>query len=187
VSARAVPFCRAPLIVAGLLWPLFALQLLPRADIETAGQSCPIDGVASALEQTLGSESRTIMAIADYGPRILYLTGHSVLSIPNHRPQPGFAATYQALTARDDAVARAILADHGVDLILLCPSAVERSIFTPADGGDGHLYQRLVDDPPPPWLRLLRLAEEGVPIANARVFQVRRDPAIAAQTGGEGF
>jgi hypothetical protein len=175
------------LIVAGLLWPLFILQLLPRANIETAGQSCPIDGIASALEQTLGSESRTIMAFADYGPRILYLTGHNVLSIPNHRPQPGFAATYQALTARDDAVARSILADHGVDLILLCPSAVERSIFTPADGGDGHLYQRLVDDPPPPWLRLLTLADEGAPIANARVFQVRRDPAIAAQSGDPSF
>ena len=31
--------------------------------------------------------------MADYGPEILYRTGLGVLSIPNHRPQPGFAAT----------------------------------------------------------------------------------------------
>ena len=97
------------------------------------------------------------MAFADFGPEILYRTGYSVLSIPNHRPQPGFAATYRALTARADADARAILEDYRVDLILLCPSEVERSIFTPPDGGSGHLYERVVDGTPPGWLREVTL------------------------------
>jgi hypothetical protein len=184
VSVRAAPLFRAPLVVAGLLWPLFVLQLLSPAAIETAGESCPVERVAAALDRTLGHEPRTIMAFADYGPRILYHTAHSVLSIPNHRPQAGFIATYRALTARDDATARRILAAHHVDLILLCPSDVERSIFTPADGGGGHLYERLVDGEPPAWLRPLALSDGSGPIPNARVLEVL--PAAAAADGAIG-
>ena len=187
VSARAAPFCRAPLIVAGLLWPLLPSLLLPRANIEIAGQSCPIGRIAPALERAVGSDSRTIMAFADFGPEILYRARHSVLSIPNHRPQPGFAATHRVLTARDDAEARAILEDHRVDLILLCPSEVERSIFTPADGGSGHLYERLVDGTPPDWLGVVILEAEGEPALNATILQVLPDPAIAQGAGGARF
>lgn len=187
MSPRAIAFCRAPVIVAGLLWPLFVLQLLQPPNIETAGKSCPIERIATGLEQSLGSEPQTIMAFADYGPRILYHSNHSVLSIPNHRPQPGFTATYRALTARDDAVARAILAEHDVDLILLCPSAVERSIFTPADGGSGHLYERLVDGPLPVWLRPITLGDGGDPALNARILQVLPEPAVAQGSADGSF
>ena len=187
VSPRAVPFCRAPLIVAGLLWPLLPALLLPRARVEIAGQSCPIARIAPALEQAVGPAPRTIMAFADFGPEILYRTGYSVLSIPNHRPQPGFAATYRALTARADADARAILEDYRVDLILLCPSEVERSIFTPPDGGSGHLYERVVDGTPPGWLREVTLEAEEGPALNARILQVLPGPTLVQRSGGARF
>jgi hypothetical protein len=173
-----VPFCRAPLIVAGLLWPIFLLLLLPQTKIELADRSCPLDRIADVLDRAAQGKSRTILALADYGPEILYRTGLSVLSIPNHRPQPGFAATYQVLTGRDDAKARAVLAEHGVGLVLLCPSPVERSMFTPADGGEGHLYRRLADGVPPPWLRPVPVAQD---LADAvRLFEVVSEP-VAAQ------
>jgi hypothetical protein len=187
VSPRAVPFCRTPLIVAGLLWPLLPALLLPRANVEIAGQSCPIARIAPALERAVGPAPRTIMAFADFGPEILYRTGYSVLSIPNHRPQPGFAATYRALTARADADARAILEDYRVDLILLCPSEVERSIFTPPDGGSGHLYERVVDGTPPGWLREVTLEAEEGPALNARILQVLPGPTLVQRSAGARF
>ena len=76
-----------------------------------------------------------------------------MLSIPNHRPQPGFAATYRILTALDPEAARAELARHGIDWILLCPSTAERRQFAPRSDDPRTLYRRLVDGEAPSWLR----------------------------------
>ena len=83
-----------------------------------------------------------------------------MLSIPNHRPQPGFNAGYRALTATDLRAARAELARHGVDWILLCPSIVERGQFTEGREGEATLYRRLLDGTAPAWLRAVGLGEE---------------------------
>ena len=124
------------------------------------------------------------MAFADYGPELLYRTGHSVLSIPNHRPQPGFAATYRVLTAPADADGASHSGGHRVDLILLCPSEVERSIFTPPAAAAATLYERLVDGAPPAWLRPLPLRGR----AGRRRAPARRSPpapASAARAAGD--
>ena len=93
-----------------------------------------------------------------------------MLSIPNHRPQPGFAATYRILTSTDERVARAELARFGVDWILLCPSATERWLFAVPAAGGTTLYQRLADGAAPAWLRPVPL--EGELAAAARLFEV---------------
>ena len=90
------------------------------------------------------------MAFADYGPILLYHTGHNVLSIPNHRPQPGFTATYRALTGRDDATARAILEDSSGGPDPPLPERGRAQHLHAPDGGSGHLYERLVDGSRPP-------------------------------------
>jgi hypothetical protein len=118
------------------------------------------------------------MTFADYGPELLYRTGHSVLSIPNHRPQRGFTATYLVLTRASEGLARAMLAEHGVDWILLCPGAVERSVFAP-DGDHGTLYTRLAEGAPPSWLRPLPLPDELA--TQARLYAIRPGPAMAGQ------
>ena len=69
---------------------------------------------------------KTVLTFTDYAPALLYDTPFRVLSIPNHRPQPGFAATYRILTAVDLEAARAEVARHRIDWILLCPSAAEQ-------------------------------------------------------------
>jgi hypothetical protein len=73
----------------------------------------------------LGAAPKTILALIDFGPELLYRTQHSVLSIPNHRYQPGFAAGYRIMTASDFAAAERGLRAAGVDLVLVCPNSVE--------------------------------------------------------------
>jgi hypothetical protein len=149
---------RPLLIVAALFWPMALAQLMPQQEIVTATEVCRIDRAGPVLDR-LG-RSGTILALADYGPELLYRTQHGVLSIPNHRPQPGFNAGYRALTATDLQAARAELTSRGVDWILLCPSIVERGHFTEGREGQATLYRRLVDGTAPPWLRAVGLGEE---------------------------
>ena len=112
-SARAAQIWR-PLIVVGCLFsPILIAQLLPQHAIQTAGETCPIASLAPVLVHDAGGRSKTIFAFADYGPEILYRTPHSVLSIPNHRPQPGFAATYRVADRAGRDRARALLARAG--------------------------------------------------------------------------
>ena len=149
---------RPLIIVAALCWPIGLAQLMPQQETVTATDACRIDRASPALNR-LG-RAGTILALADYGPELLYRTQHGVLSIPNHRPQPGFNAGYRALTATDLRAARAELARHGVDWILLCPSIVERGHFTEGREGEATLYRRLLDGTAPTWLRAVGLGEE---------------------------
>jgi hypothetical protein len=104
--------------------------------------------------------SGTILALADYGPELLYRTRHQVLAIPNHRPQPGFNAGFRALVATDMRAARAELDQHGVDWILLCPSIVEHGHFIEGREADVTLYRRLLEGSAPPWVRPMALPDD---------------------------
>jgi hypothetical protein len=168
---------RPLIIVAALFWPLGLAQLMPQQEIVTATEMCRIDRASPELNR-LGP-SGTVLALADYGPELLYRTQHGVLSIPNHRPQPGFNAGYRALTTTDLAAARAELIRHGVDWILLCPSIVERGHFTEGREGEATLYRRLLDGTAPSWLRAVALGEELSD--SMRLFAL--DPGAGRTTG----
>ena len=178
--------CRPPVIVLGLFWPLALAQALPQQRIETADAACPIDRLAPALTAAAAGAGGTVLSMADYGPELLYRTRQDVLSIPNHRPQPGFAATWRVLTATDEAAARAELETHGVDWILLCPSAVERDVFAAAPTGADTLYHRLVERQPPAWLRRLPLPQDagGQALLFAVLPEAAAPLAAAAPDGG---
>jgi hypothetical protein len=171
--------CRPLLILIGLFWPLLLGQAFPQKQIVTADQSCPLGRLAPALAEASGARG-TVLGMADHGPEILYRTGHAVLSIPNHRPQPGFAATWHVLTALDDRAARAEAARHGVDWILLCPSAAEQRLFA-VPGEDETLYRRLVEGRPPAWLQPLPMPSELA--GQVRLFAVVTRPAFARWSG----
>jgi hypothetical protein len=128
--------------------------------------------------------------MADYGPEILYRTGHAVLSIPNHRPQPGFIATWRILSAADPAAARAELERYRVDWILLCPNSAERETFAPGERTGWNLYRALVAGQLPAWVRALPLPAEVagrvhlfavVPEPAAPTAEPAADPAVAGQ------
>ena len=163
--------------MVALFWSLVVSAALPHGKIETAGKACPTDRVAAALNGLEGETSKTILAYTDYAPELLYRTPHSFLSIPNHRPQPGFAATHRILTTVDEDVARAELARFGVDWILLCPTGPERKLFRIQSGEQTPFYLRLADGRPPPWLRRLEVA--GDLAAEVRLFEVLPTPALA--------
>lgn len=146
-----------PVTVAlALFWPIVLPQALPAPSVEMARRTCPIEGLAPTLDR-LG-KSGLILAYADYSPALLYLTPHSVLSIPNHRPQPGYRATHRILTAVEPGAARGEIERRGVDWILLCPSKAEEALF--ATGGESPtLYDRLAEGRPPAWLEPRALPE----------------------------
>jgi hypothetical protein len=169
---------RPLLILAALFWPLALGMALPEQKIESAGRACPLDRLAVVLNRAPAPQ--TLLAYADYGAELLYRTPHSVLSIPNHRLQPGFGATWRILTATDEGAARAELSHFGVDRILLCPSATERALFSVPEAGGPTLYQRLADGQAPSWLRALPL--EGDLAAEARLFEVIRPSERTAAT-----
>lgn len=164
--------CRPLLIVAGLFWPLLLAQALPQQQIQTADEACPLERVAPALAAAAGGTRGTVLGMADYGPELLYRTRQSVLSIPNHRPQPGFAATWRVLNATDEATARAELARFGVDWVLLCPGAVERDVFAAGPARAGNLYRRLIEDQPPAFLQRVPLPQD---VGTALLFAVVPD------------
>jgi hypothetical protein len=170
---------RPLIILAALFWPLLLAAALPQQQVESAGRACPLDRLALVLNR-IASTPRTLLAYADYGSELLYRTPHRVLSIPNHRPQPGFAATWRILTATDDGAARTELARFPVDWILLCPSATERALFAVAGGRRPTLYQRLVDGETPTWLRALPLEDDLA--GHARLFEVLRQDGTSAAT-----
>jgi hypothetical protein len=166
--------CRPLLILIGLFWPLLLGQAFPQKQIVTADQSCPLGRLAPALAEASGARG-TVLGMADHGPEILYRTGHAVLSIPNHRPQPGFAATLRVLTATDPAAARAELERAAVDWILLCPNPVEREVFAAGEHTGTTFYRRLIDGEPPAWLRPLPLPQDVA--GEVRLFAVTPGPA----------
>jgi hypothetical protein len=157
LAERSLSVMRPLLIVAALFWPVLAAAALPRTAPKTIVEACPIAEMAPALNRLADGRSLTVLAHADLGSELLYRTRHSVLSMPNHRPQPGFAATYRVFTSTDDQGAQRLLARHHVNWILLCPSAVEHSFFEPAEATGPTLHQRLAERDAPDWLRLLEL------------------------------
>jgi hypothetical protein len=175
LPSTQLQFVRPAIIVGALFWPIGLAQLLPQQEIVTANEACPIERASSFLDQI--GRSGTILALADYGPELLYRTRHQVLSIPNHRPQPGFAATYRVLTASDEGTAWAELRAHGVDWILLCPNLVERDMFLEGNATETALYRRLVDGVAPAWLRPIKLDDD---LHNQiRLYEVAPSRAVA--------
>lgn len=162
-----------PLLVAGLcVW-----FYVPSAMTDAGGQGsaatetaerCSINALAEVLDDPdgLGSRPRLVLALIDFGPELLYRTRHSVLSVPNHRPQPGFTASYEIMTATDPDAARRRLEAAGVDLVLVCPNSAE-SWFYQAEGAGRTLHRALLADDPPPFL-----APVGLPGPLARQFKL---------------
>jgi hypothetical protein len=170
-------------LAIGVGWTtLAAAPLAPAAPRQLAFSACPMRALAPLLAPEGDDRSRVIMTLTDYGPELLYRTPHAVLSIPNHRPQPGFAATLGALTATDDGVARSLIEDYRVDWILLCPNPVERRFF--AGTGDAQtLYRRLAEGTPPPWLTSMPLPPDLA--ETVRWFEVAK-PSVRTAHDAQG-
>lgn len=127
-----------------------------------ADDVCPLPALSRVLADPtgLGGRPRRVMAFVDFGPELLYRTPHLVFSIPNHRYQPGFTATYEAMTAGSADRARTILEDNEVDLLVLCPAWSVEARFYGSDGGPGLFYGQLISGDAPPFLEPLALPDD---------------------------
>jgi len=136
--------------------------------------SCPISALARYLDDPsgLGASPKKILAFIDFGPEILYRTPHAVLSIPNHRYQPGFAVSFRIMSAEDFDVARKLLSEQSVDLVMICPKSAERWFYSADDGGRT-LYQALSEDAPPSFLVPIPVPDD---VGAIRLFAFRPNP-----------
>ena len=181
VAPTALSVVRPLLVVALVLWPIspfVAMADRMEAQIEAkAAMNCDIGGVAVFLGDPggLGATRAQLMAFVDYGPELLYRTPHSVLAIPNHRPQPGFTASYQAMTATDMGEAEAILRGVHTDLVLVCDANVPRNFYGSRASRDGEsdtptLHEALNEGAPPAFLSPVALPPDVGP--NLKLYAV---------------
>jgi hypothetical protein len=118
-----------------------------------AGRGCPVWELSEYLGDPsgLGERSRTIMALMDYGPEILYRTGHRVVATPYHRNGAGILDSHRMLTATDDEESRRMAREREVDLVLICLRGSDSAFFRGEREGQT-LFTRLARDDPPAWL-----------------------------------
>ncbi|MFQ6018438.1 MAG: hypothetical protein ACE5KF_09595 [Kiloniellaceae bacterium] len=170
LDGRFVGLARPLLVAAFCLW-FYLPKLVSNISIASGpGGSeavvketellCPIKPLAEYLSDPtgLGAAPKRLLAFVDFGPELLYRTPHSVLSIPNHRFQPGFTASYRIMTATDFSRSQALLRAFKVDLVVICPGSVEASLY---DTGSGELtlYQALSTGGHPGFLEPVALPE----------------------------
>lgn len=168
-----------PLLVAAMCAWVFVPGAMAGTSEEDGGitkkgrEKCPINRLSTVLNDPagLGRNPKTVLALIDFGPEILYRTRHAVLSIPNHRPQPGFVASYRIMTATDDTLSRQLLADNRVDLVVICLDSSE-TWFYDIDESGRTLYQALSEGAPPAFLTPVPLPDEA---GGFRLFAVRLD------------
>ena len=152
-----------------------AVAGVPAAAKGTGGIICRLKEMAAYLDQPggFGRRRHTILATVDYGPELLYRTRHAVIATPYHR-NPGIFDAHRILTAGAESESRRLLEARGVDLILLCPSAPERTYFSNPGGARATLYRRLAAGRAPEWLSRVALPAELA--GSFRLYEVIRAP-----------
>lgn len=163
-----------PLAVIGLaVWFLLPTAAIKSADsgaTETAGAGCPLKPLSKILSDPngWGDRPRRILALMDFGPELLYRTPHSVFTVPNHRPHPGFTTVYRIMTARRADDAKSLLRANDVDLLVTCPKSAERVLY---ETGYETFFQALARGEVPDFLTPVPLPE---PLGRSfKVFSVR--------------
>jgi hypothetical protein len=144
---------------------------VPVAARNPAQRTCDLARIAEVLEDPAWFPQRAlIMAHADHGPELLYRTRSDVLSITNHRRQPGYALTWSVLSDTDIERAAAALHGRGVDAAVLCLSDLATGFILLRDREESFL-RYLVDGGVPPgyelhastqWWRIYRRVEVGL-------------------------
>jgi hypothetical protein len=124
----------------------------------------------------LGAEPLTVVAFIDFGPELLYRTPHRTLAGPYHRNYQGILGAYRFLTSTNDLEMAALAREREIDLILLCPSK-DRYYF--GREGQNTLYNRLLREEGPAWMRILLSPE-----APAGFFLFRVDRSEIAPADG---
>lgn len=112
-------------LVSGLLparerEPAMETTLAPPAPRERG--YCDSDDAIQHLRfvEPASSRDAVVLGFADFGPDLLAMTDYGVLSIPNHRNQPGYRLTYDFFHTEDLEAAERMLRQRGVTHVIFC-------------------------------------------------------------------
>jgi asparagine N-glycosylation enzyme membrane subunit Stt3 len=118
---------------------------IPLPARDPAMRTCDLARIAETLEDRRWfPRPELVLAHTDHGPELLYRTRHNALSIPNHRPQPGYMFTWETLADNDHDRAAAGLSERGVGIVVLCVSDLTAGFFFLRDV-EGSFLQYLSD------------------------------------------
>jgi len=136
-------------------------------------QICHGTEIAAWLAHHLpATPMQVIMAHPDQGPELLYFTDHAILSLPNHRPQPGHTATFEAMHTTRAAGARNCLARHGTDYLVVCKGdLLYRMLYGLTDPQAETFGARLVRGDYPDWITPLGAPRPEL-LADVEIFRV---------------
>ncbi|MEM7224894.1 MAG: hypothetical protein AAF495_18085 [Pseudomonadota bacterium] len=131
--------------------------------------ACDDHAILEQLETTYPKNDQRPIVIAhpDYGSRIMYFTDFSVVGSAYHPNVEGIRDSLSFFLAKDDRESREIATRRGVAFVFVCRT-YEYKLYTTEDGS--LLFERLLDDSPPDWLRLIAPLSETE--ANHRVYEV---------------
>jgi len=135
VSRLAVSPAGGLLKIATLIFCAFVFaipsSLVDAEEADKTYADCSLPAVSRYVNdpEFLGGGPRHLLTYTVFGPELLYRTKHTVLSIPSHRYQPGFADGYEIFSSVDPDQALRLIRAKQIDLILVCDGGLEASFY----------------------------------------------------------
>jgi hypothetical protein len=140
--------------------PVFIGGALMAADSAQSEDSCRIAPLVRELNRPdgLGAKPLTVLAMVNFGPRLMYDTPHRVVTTPYPRNAAGQLDAFRIYAATDLEAARRLVEQRRIDLIVTC---VKRPMYgglsRPADTLDSRLRRGDLPD----WLRPVAIGDEA--------------------------
>ena len=128
---------------------------------------CDLEVAAPALALLASDDDDPLVIAApiDRGPEILFRTPHAVVAAPYHRGPGGIVAIDALLRAEDEAAARNLIDDHGIEVVLICPDGPQRARYRGEERPS--FIDLLISGPVPPWLEPIAMPEGSASAAFA--------------------
>ncbi len=138
--------------------------------------TCDMRPIVPILDDLAGSGHRLLVAgNLDLAAPLLNASRHTALGGPYHRGADGALASNRLLAETDDAAARSLVRERGIDVVMVCPTM---GLVGPPDSEA--LVSRLIDGGTPPWLEPVAVPAESALL----VFRVRDGTQVAPVPAG---
>jgi hypothetical protein len=162
--ALVVAVLFGPMAIAGILLQRPAAQ----STLSAGAQGCPLNTLIESLNrpERLDRAPLAVLWSPNHGPRLLYDTPHAVITTLYARNYRGQLDAYAIYTATDWDIARDLVAERGVDLLVTC---IHTATYGAKSGDPGMLDTELRRGVFPPWLEPVDLGT-----AVGRHFRVYR-------------
>ncbi|MDX1575689.1 MAG: hypothetical protein R3285_05820, partial [Kiloniellales bacterium] len=158
VLAVAVPaIVFAPVAVGGALLSAGQAQIAAQTQ---GSRSCRIEPLIRELNRPdgLGAAPLTVLAMINFGPRLMYDTPHRVITTPYPRNPDGQLDAFRIYKATDLEQARRMVEERRIDLIVTC---VNRPMYGGLSRSEDTLDSRLRRGEAPAWLSPVAISDEA--------------------------